>query len=143
VFFIDKNLYICKTFLMKPLNATLPTTHQALAIIGEWERKYHVDKKGSLVFQNKKTLANVVFTSDSFHQCMKHLRGFENIPGCIESPDELWSKWGDANQRVTLRNYLLFGEKGNYCVQTKDGIVTDAFFVVNSQLQNYRKGLIL
>jgi len=125
------------------LSDTKPTMQQFLNITDEWRKDYHVDKHGVIIFQNKTLLANIRFTNDSFHEVAKNPRGAENIPNTVISPSETWSYWGDANQRVTLRNYILFGSNGNYVVQTKDGIIQNAFFVVNSQIDKYRKGLIL
>jgi hypothetical protein len=60
------------------------------------------------------------------------------------NPTELWSYWDDPKKQYDVcRNYILIDEKSSYIVQTKAGIVTDAFTIVPSKLNRYRKGLPL
>lgn len=113
-------------------------------IMDDWDTKYHVDKLGSIIFQNKRLLSNVVFSHKSFHSVKSTSKGFENIPEAIMNPDEVWSYWDDPKKQYdVLRNYILIDEKSSYIVQTKAGIVTDAFMIVPSKLIKYRKGLPL
>jgi hypothetical protein len=117
--------------------------HYLLEIVDEWRSNEPVNKKGDIIFQNKELYSNVRFTSNSLHEVQKHSRGFENIPATVKKPDEVWSTWEDVNkQRVVLRNYIKFG-KTSYVVQTRDGIVIDAFAVSNRAANKYRKGVIL
>jgi hypothetical protein len=116
--------------------------HAMLNIIGEWRTKYHHDNKGQVIFQNKDTLTNVVFTNQSLHQIQKHDKGFEYLPKAITSPNEIWMSWGDAKQRVVLRNYILFG-KISYVVQTRDGVITDAFAVTKKGANKFRRGVVI
>jgi hypothetical protein len=108
-----------------------------------WKDDYHVNSKHQIIFQNKKTLANVKFDDISFHNIEKNMRGFENLPTAIEKPTEIWSKWVDKKkQSEVLRNYILTG-KINYVVQTKNGHIENAFACAKSSLNQYRKGLPL
>jgi hypothetical protein len=117
--------------------------HYLLEIVNDWRDNEPVNKKGDIIFQNKELFTNVRFTSNSLHVVQKHSRGFENIPAAVKQPDEVWSTWEDVNkQRVVLRNYIKFG-KTSYVVQTRDGIVIDAFAVSNRAANKYRKGVIL
>lgn len=127
---------------MNKLNDTKPSTHEILAIIDEWNKKYHSDK-GTIIFQNKENFSNVRFDNNSLHAIMKNSRGMENLPETIEHPTEIWARWAGKKQLDVLRNYILIGENGNYVVQTDKGIVVNAFFVVNSLLNRYRKGLLM
>jgi len=114
--------------------------HQLIAQIDEWRDEYHTTKKGEIVFQNKQLYSNVKFNNNSLHEIQKHPRGFELIPTTIEEPEEVWSSWEDAKkQLVVLRNYIRFG----YVIQTRDGIIQDAFAVPKSKLDRFRKGLPL
>jgi hypothetical protein len=113
-------------------------------IMDDWNMIFHVDKLGSIIFQNKRLLSNIVFSHKSFHSVKSNPKGFENIPECIMNPDECWAYWADTKKQYDVcRNYIIFGDKLNYVVQTKAGIVMDAFIVVPSKLIKYRKGLIL
>lgn len=117
--------------------------HYIVATVDEWRDKYDTDKAGDIVFRNKALYANVRFTANAIHAIQKHARGFENIPATISHPDEVWSSWEDPKkQRVTLRNYIKFG-KVSFVVQTRDGILTDAFAVPKGNINKYRKGVVL
>ena len=114
-----------------------------LETVHEWRKKYEVNKKGEIIFQNDDLLTNVILSDNTLHKIQKHLKGFENIPKTIESPNEVWSLWENKkHQRVVLRNYILFG-KQNYVVSTRDGVITDAIAVTNTKTEQYRKGVIL
>jgi hypothetical protein len=127
---------------MKEINDSKPQMLEILNIVDEWQKTYHFDK-GIIVFQNKENLTNIRFDNNSLHEISKHPRGVENLPETLMNPDEIWSRWGDQKQLVVLRNYIKFGSNGNYVVQTKDGIVINGIFVVNSLIDRFRKGLIL
>jgi hypothetical protein len=117
--------------------------HQLVEIVTDWRNEYPTNKAGDIIFQYKPTYTNVRFTSNSLHEIQKNARGFENIPDTVKSPDEVWSSWEDASEQlVTLRNYLKFGSI-SYVVQTRDGVVTNAFAVSNRGAQKFRKGVIL
>ena len=94
----------------------------------------------------KKRHENKVKQREDFkrqNKIQKHLKGFENIPKAIQSPNEVWSLWENKrHQRVVLRNYILFGKR-NYIVSTRDGVATDAIAVTNTKTEQYRKGVIL
>ena len=128
---------------MNKLSDTKPTMHQLIAVTDDWRKDNHVDKHGVIIFQNKEQLSNIRFTNDSFHSVAKNPRGAENLPETVKQPTEIWSYWGDASQKVVMRNYILSGSNGNYVVTTKDGLIISGIFVVNSSLDKYRKGLIL
>lgn len=114
-----------------------------MEIVSEWRQKYHVNKKGELVFQNKRTMANVILSDTAVHTIEKHSRGFDLIPGTIQNPDEIWSRWEDpTKQMVVLRSYISFG-KNPYIVNTRDGRITDAFSVSPRAANSFRKGVIL
>lgn len=114
-----------------------------LNIIHDWKRDYKVDTKHNIVFQNRTTLTNVRLSDPVIHKIAGHSKGFENIPRAVEHPSEIWSSWEDpAKQRVTLRNYILFGRMC-YVVQTKDGKITDSFAVSRRGVKKYRKGVIV
>jgi hypothetical protein len=128
---------------MNTLNDTKSSILEAIKIVDSWREKYHTDTKGNIIFQNKEQLTNIFFNNQSFHVISKNTRGFENLPETVIHPDEIWARWGDSKQLIVLRNYLKFGENINYCVQTRDGIIINAFAVVDSLVDRYRKGLIL
>ena len=114
-----------------------------MAIYQSGKDKYHVNEKHQIIFQNKKTFANVRFDDNSFHAVEKNMRGFELLPETIQKPDEIWSYWADpAKQLIPVRNYIKIG-KINYIVQTKNSHVENAFAVAKSSLNQYRKGLPL
>lgn len=117
--------------------------HFVVEIVHEWKRDYQVNKKNDIIFQNEALRTNVRFTNNSLHEVQKHSRGLENLPATIENPDEVWSLWENVGeQRSVLRNYITFG-KTCYIVQSKDGVITDAFAVSNKQANKYRKGVLL
>lgn len=123
-----------------------PNFHQMIAIVNEWKQTYHLDPKNhDVIFQNKETLSNIRFKESIIPAISKHSRGFENLPITLESPDEIWSRWEDSDkQQIVLRNYIKIGDKSsNFVVQTRNGEVTDAIFVVNSLLDRYRTGLLI
>lgn len=117
--------------------------HYMIDTIDEWRDDYHINKKGDVIFQNKELYSNIRFTNNSLHEIQKHSRGFENIPATVQHPDEVWGLWeNEEKQLQVLKMYIKFG-KVSYLVQTKDGIITDAFSVNNKQLNKYRKGILL
>ena|ERR1035437_3701138 len=114
-----------------------------LNTVNDWRNDYHTNKKGEIVFQNEHLLTNVRLSDLGIHKIQNHFEGFENIPKTISEPNEVWSLWDDPKkQRDVLRNYITFGKK-NYIVQTKDGVITDAFLATNTTTEKYRKGVIL
>ena len=115
---------------------------QLLELVHVWKDRYTVNNEGDTIIQNNRTMTNVRFTDNGFHEIQKHPRGFELIPEAIHNPDEIWSGWGDKKQRIVLRNYILFGDLC-YVVQTKDGQITDAFLVTKTQANKFRVGVPL
>jgi len=129
---------------MKELEDEKHSLFQMSMLIDEWKEKYHVNKNHELILQNKPTLANVRLPNNYLHKNHILNRGFSNLPEAITTPDEIWSLWKDPkSQRDVLRNYILYGENVNYVVSTENGVITSAKAVVNSRIQQYRKGLIL
>jgi len=117
--------------------------HHLLEVVHEWRKNEPVNKAGDIIFQHKPTLTNVRFTNNSLHTVQQHSRGFENIPATIKAPDEVWASWQDpGRQRVVLRNYIKFG-KTSYVVQTRDGVIVDAFAESKRGANKYRKGVIV
>lgn len=115
--------------------------HYLVNIVAEWRKDYHVNREGDVIFQNKRTLANVRFTDNSLHTIEGHSKGFEMIPETIQEPDEIWSTWEDPKkQMVTLRNYIKFGPFP-FIVKTRDGVILDAFIVGPKSANKFRKGL--
>ena len=127
---------------MKELNDTRPKMFELLNIVDEWQKTYHFDK-GIIVFQNKENFTNIRFNNNSLHEIAKHTRGVENLPETLMQPDEIWARWGDQKQLIVLKNYILIGSNISYIVQTKDGIVTNAFAVTASLIDRYRRGLLM
>ena len=114
-----------------------------MRIYQSWKDEYHLNNKHQIIFQNKKTFANVKFDDISFHNIEKNMRGFENLPDTIANPDEIWSYWFDkGKQQIAMRNYITYG-KINYCVITKAGHVQNAFAFAKGASGKYRKGIIL
>lgn len=112
--------------------------HYFVKLINEWKGKYHTTTQGNIIFQNKQVMSNVVFTHNSMHKIQAHSKGVEQLPETIMTPDELWSRWEDVKtQRIVLRNYVM----GGYVVQTRDGIITDAF--ATAQVNKYRVGALV
>lgn len=117
--------------------------HYLSQVVTRWRSEYPLNAKHDLVFQNKATLTNVIFTGMSLHAIEKHSRGFENIPQTVMNPDELWSLWEDPDkQMVVMRYYISFGP-ACYVVKTRDGIIMDAFACTPSAANKYRRGVIL
>ena len=113
-------------------------THHFLNEWQEWKHLYHSDQLGNITFQCERLLTNILFTHKSFHSIKNHLKGFDQIPGTVMHPEEVWSYWQNPKkQTVVLRNYI----KENYIVKTTDGEITDAFLTDN--INRYRKGVIL
>jgi len=114
-----------------------------IEIVNGWRQVYHVNREGDIVFQNDRTLANVTFSDNALHKIAPHSKGFELIPTTIEEPDEIWSYWEDpATQLVVLRNYITF-DTLPFIVQTRDGVITDAFVVAPKAANKFRKGVLL
>lgn len=112
-------------------------------MVHDWRREHHVDGKHNIVIQNAATWTNVRLSDTAIHRISKHPKGMDLLPAAIENPTEIWSTWEDAkDQRVVLRNYILAG-KSAYIVQTRDGIVVDAFASSLRLANKYRKGVIL
>lgn len=132
---------------MKELNPDKWSMLQIANEVDKWRQKYHTDSKHSIIFQNRATLSNVVFTSNFLHDISTgNPRGFSNIPLTITSPDEIWSYWDDPRpkfQTIAIRNYIIFTEKLCYVVTTKAGVIIKASAVVPSLVQKYRKGVII
>lgn len=117
--------------------------HAMIVTMDEWRKEYHEAKNGDIVFQNKATKTNVRFNNHSLHAIQKHNRGFELIPQAIMQPDEIWMHWENPEkQLVVLRNYIIFG-KTSYIVQTRDGLITDAFAVSNKACDKFRRGVFI
>jgi hypothetical protein len=116
--------------------------HQLVNIVDKWKQDYHTEKNGDIVFQNKDTFTNVVFNNRSLHNIQKHPRGFEGLPNTIKNADEIWGTWNDGKQMSVLKNYITFGKRSSYIVQTKDGVITDSFAISNANLVKFRKGII-
>jgi hypothetical protein len=116
-----------------------------MSIIEDWRKQYHVDKNNhDIVFQNRNLYTNARFTNNSLNAIRTHPKGFENIPHTISSPDEVWSKWQNADsQKVVLRSYIQFGKGFAYVVLTQDGHIEDAFAVSSGSVEKYRKGVLL
>lgn len=114
-----------------------------MEMVSDWRRKYHVDSKHNIVFQNKATWTNVRLGDTAVHEIAKHSRLMENLPATIQHPTEIWSSWEDpGSQRVVLRNYIKMG-KSCYVVQTRDGRVTNAFAIARTNVKKYRRGVIV
>lgn len=117
--------------------------HYMLVIIQDWRQQYHIDNRANLVFQNQATFANVRVSDATLHEIAKHQNGFENLPRCIENPDELWAKWENVGkQRDVLRAYILFGPTC-YVVTTLKGVVLDGFACSPEEINKYRTGVII
>lgn len=110
--------------------------YQMLKVIEEWKLKYHSDKS-EIIFQNKKFLFNIIFSQNSLINISKNSKGFENIPNTVENPDEVWSELKDD----ILKSYIKFAKPYSYVVQTKNGIIENAF--LTTSVDKYRKGLWL
>lgn len=112
-----------------------------LKIVEDWKDEYHVDNLGDIIFQNPVLKSNVALGMLGIHNVHAHPRGAEQIPKAISNPDEVWSRWENPdNQDIVLRNYILFGSKMSYIVNTKNGVILDAKMVSNSQAEKSRIG---
>lgn len=124
------------------MNLTTPTLKQQIEIVSDWRKEFHVNNEGDVVFQNKEFLMNVRFTDNTLHYIQKKPQGMENIPKAIREPDEIWGQWENVkNQVEVLMNYILVEGKQGYIVQTRKGIIENAFLTRN--VNKYRVGLIL
>ena len=127
---------------MKTIDTDKHSLLDMARLIDDWKQKYHVNNRHEIIFQNKALFSNVRFPSNFLHAGHVNSRGFENIPECVENPSEIWSYWKDPDkQRISIRNYLIFNEKICYCVTTEAREIVDAFAVVPSLVQKYRKGV--
>lgn len=114
------------------------TLHHFLTLVDNWKHSYPGKQLGSIMFQNEKLLSNVFWNQKSFNTIHKHPAGAAQLPETIMNPDSVWSYWTDPEkQTVVLRNYI----KGNYVVQTRDGIIENGFLVDNTK--RFKKGCIL
>ena len=112
--------------------------HYFIKLVNQWRDQYHTDLKHNIIFQNKQTMTNVRFTNNSMHKIGDHSRGVDDLPDTIQEPDEIWARWEDVKtQRIVLRNYV----RGKYIVQTRDGLITDAFLTNNAN--KYRTGVMI
>ena len=119
------------------MNTTRPDMYQMLKIVEEWKLKHHSDKT-EVVFQDKQFLTNIRFNQNSLNVISKNSKGFENLPGTLENPNEIWSSI--ENEQIK-RNYITFGKPYSYIVQTKSGLVENAFLTTSAD--KYRKGVWL
>ena len=112
-------------------------------MIKGWEKEYHVDKTGDVIFQNKKYTMNVRFTNESLNAVKKNPRGLDHLPDAISNPDELWGRWDDTStQRDVIFNYILSDETHIFVVQTKAGVIFNTKIDTTVNINNYRKGII-
>jgi hypothetical protein len=112
--------------------------HQLVELFHHWKSEYHSNGLDEVTFQCEPLLSNVIFNHKSFIAIAKHAQGTHNLPDAITAPSEVWSSWVDANtQQDVKRAYL----KGNYAVETTNGVVTDAYLVDN--INRFRKGVII
>lgn len=110
-------------------------------LFDNWRDLYHEDSLGNVVFQNKDLLNNVFLMPEVIHKIHAHPKGAEALPATIMYPSEVWSDWKNVDiQNTVMRNYLLFGPKLTYLVQTTAGIVTDAKLITRGQAETYRIG---
>jgi hypothetical protein len=132
---------------MSKINSDKFTFAQMAELLHEWSRKYHTDKKGNIVFQNRDLLSNVRLKSDFLHKNHNISgRGFSNLPDAITSPEEVWGKWKDPtpkHQDIVIRNYILFDKELCYVCQTESGEIIKALIVPRSKIGRHRKGIIL
>lgn len=112
------------------------------AILADWRQHYTTDRLNNIIFQNPALLSNVWFTPHSEHQIHRHPKGVALLPQTVIDPSEVWMRWEDAEkQQVVLRNYLTFGVKESYLVQTRDGAIQDAHVVSRAQAERFRIGV--
>ena len=116
--------------------------HHLIQLVDSWKEDYHVNKSGEVVFQHKETFTNVRFKNISLHEIQKHSRHVEWLPETVESPDEIWMRWGNPEKQTeVIRNYCKFISASVYVVITKDGVITDAFAAPKSTINKFRKGV--
>jgi hypothetical protein len=119
----------------------LPIT-ALLSLIKEWEGKYHLEKTGTVIFQNSEYMFNVQFTNKSLNIVKKNPRGIEHLPMAITSPDEIWGLWENQNdQKVAIINYILKDDTHLFCVTTNGGEVVKTAINTISNINLYRKGI--
>ena len=124
------------------MNTSTPNFREQLEIFNEWKKVYHVNNEGDVVFQNKDFMFNVRFTDNSLHYIHKNSRGMENIPKTVIEPDEVWGVWQNVSTQIeVLLNYILVEGKTAYIVQTRKGIIENAFLTKN--VNKYRVGVVL
>lgn len=112
-------------------------------VVEDWQERYHTDRLGNVIFQNKQLLANIWLTDHSVRNIHKHPRGVEALPQVVTNPEEVWSRWeNDETQLVVLRNYFIAGKNSTYVVQTRDGAIQDAFLISRSTTNKYRIGAV-
>jgi hypothetical protein len=131
---------------MKELDSSKHSMLDMALLIDEWKQKYHVNNKHEIIFQNKALLSNVKFPANFLHSGHVNSRGFENIPECISTPDEVWSFWLTPDRKKQFdacRNYIIFGNGINYCISTEAGVIKKAQIVIPSRIDKFRKGLII
>lgn len=110
-------------------------------LVQQWRKAHWEDTLGNIVIQNKQMLSNVFLTPEAIHEIKQHPKGAEKLTDTIERPNEIWSRWLDKDkQQVVLRNYLLFGPKISYLVQTAGGQVQDAKLITRNNAERFRIG---
>ena len=122
------------------LNTTWYKDHSVTLMLESWDNKTirHKDHT-DVVFRNHQWLLNVRASTDKIRQIAKRSRGVENIKRTIEHPDEIWGRWEDPNkQKTAIINYLAHDEKYTYIVETKGGIVQNAFYRLHEDSKKLR-----
>jgi SPP1 gp7 family putative phage head morphogenesis protein len=122
------------------LNTTIYEPYQVLLAIEDWQKVQPTRERKELLFRNHEWKLNVFMNTESVQKIAKKTRGIENIKTAIEHPDELWGRWANVdNQKVVVMNYIIFQKNSAYIVETKGGIVQDAYFRQHSDSKNLRR----
>lgn len=112
--------------------------HQLVELFHTWKIKYHSNGIDEVTFQCEPLLTNITFNHKSLVAIAKHANGTDQLADTITAPSEVWSRWVDVDtQQNVIRCYI----KGNYAVETFNGVITDAYLVNN--INRFRKGVII
>ncbi len=136
-------------FAAHPKNFTTLNTRRyndyQLLVHKETLKKEFPLKGNDTIFQNKDFMLNVRLPHDVLKAINKKAAGIENVHQAITKPSEIWAHWeNEKEQKTVLMNYVLFSDKKAYIVETKKGVVVDAYIRQHTDSKNLRrKGILL
>lgn len=123
------------------LNTRYYNGYECKLAANAWHKEQASQDHKDILFRNHTWKLNVRMTHESLDKISKKAKGFENIKKTVEHPSELWGRWVDPErQKDVIMTYILFDESKNaYFVETKKGIVIDAYYRTHQDAKNNRR----